>query len=315
MTPEPSLSVVLLVGRQRERAAGALASLLDQDGIERCELLIFDADPASPAPLPGSDHASVRYLARPDRPLGGTLRTCAVHEARAPVVAFLEEHALALPGWVAGIEAVFRDPTVAAASGEVSNLNSGVGISDVVHLMSFGRWVPPVERVGEADVIVAHNAAYRRDALLALGPELEALLESEVVLQRALRRRGGRLVIDPRIGIGHLNESTTLEISHGYYLWNVAFGRTWASVEHWSRMRRALQVAGIPWWVFRRVTQMISLAPAGQRGTLLRRLPSVLVAQTAGATGIAAGCIGADPGATRRFTDYELDLDRRTSSS
>jgi len=315
MTQAPRVSAALLVGRQRDRAAGALASILEQDGIEQCEVLVFDADPDDVAPLAGSDHPAVRYFARPDRPLGGTLRTCAVREARAPVVAFLEEHALAQPGWIAGIDAVFHDSTVTAASGEVCNLNSGVGISDVVHLMSFGRWAPPLERAGETDVIVAHNAAYRRDALLALGDQLDVLLESEIVLQRALRQRGGRLVIDPRIRIGHFNETTTLTISRGYYLWNVAFGRTWSKVEQWSRLRRALQVVGVPWWVLRRVTQMFRLAPAAQQGTLLRRLPSVLIAQTAGAAGIAVGCIGGHPGATRRFTDYELDLDRPTSSS
>jgi hypothetical protein len=46
----PSVSAVLLVGRQRDRAAGALASLLGQDGIERCEVMVFDADPDAVSP-------------------------------------------------------------------------------------------------------------------------------------------------------------------------------------------------------------------------------------------------------------------------
>ena len=66
--------------------------------------------------------------------------------------------------------------------------------------MSFSRWIPPLARGWDADVIIAHNAAYRRYDLLALDG-LETLFESEIVLQRALRRSGKRLVIDPRIRV------------------------------------------------------------------------------------------------------------------
>ena len=312
---EPAVSIVLLVGRRRERAARALASILAQDGIDRCEVLLVDAGPGGMALPAGADHSSVTVVPRQHRPLGGQMRAEAMRLARAPVVVFLEEHAQALPGWLIGIEAVFSDPTVAGATGEVHNLNPGVGISDAVHVMSFSRWMPPLDHGWDSDVIMAHNTAYRRADVLELDDDLDTLLESEIVLQRALRRRGGRLVIDPRIRVGHTNEGTYATITRGYYLWNVSFGRTWSRIERWSALRRAAQVVGFPWWVCRRVTDMFRNVPPAHRRVLMRHLPGVLLAQTGGAIGIAVGCLDLDRGAARRFTDYELDIDRPGAAS
>ena len=313
MSVGPTVSVITLVGRQRERAAAAIASVLGQDGAERCEILLLDAGPEGMAPVAGSDDPRVRVVDFRQRPAGSTMRADAVRMARAPIVAFLEEHARALPGWLLGVEDVFEDATIAGASGEVHAANPG-GFPDVVHAMSFSRWLPPLEHGWDADVIVAQDAAYRRSDLLALD-DLETLFENEVVLQRALLARGRRLMIDPRVRISHLNEGSVWAISRGYYLWNVSFGRTWATEEHWSPLRKAAQVLGVPWWVFRRVSDMFAATPEDQRRLLARNVLRIVVAQTAGAVGIAVGCLGRDRGADARFTDYELDLDRPMSSS
>ncbi len=310
-----AVTVVLVVGRQRERSARALASVLGQEGIDRSEVVLVDAGPPGVEALPGADHASVRVVERPGRGPFGAVRADAVRLARAPVVAFLEEHAEARDGWIVGIEAAFADPAVAGASGEVHTLNPGVGISDVIAVMNYVRWLPPLREGWDADVIVGHNAAYRTDDLLAFGAELDELLSSEVVLQRALRARGRRLVIDPRIAIGHTNEVTTRSISRGYYLWNVSFGATWADAERWSRLRRALQVVGAPWWVVRRVADILGGATPAHRRVLLRHLGSVVASQCAGAAGIAVGATRGAGDAGTRFTDYELDIDRPTSST
>ena len=77
---------------------------------------------------------------------------------------------------------------------------------------------------------------------------------------------------------------------------------------HFSR--RAMQVVGVPWWVFLRVKRMLGEVPPASRRPLLRHLLGVIASQTAGAVGIAVGCLGRDPTAASRFTDYELDVDR-----
>jgi hypothetical protein len=306
----PTVSVVLVVGRQRARAARGLASVLGQDGIERAEVLLVECAPPGTPPLPGSDHEAVRVLERRGRGPFGELRADAVRAARGPVVAFVEEHVEALPGWLEAIESALGGGAWVAAGGEVHPLNPGVGISDLVAAMNYVRWQPPATRREDADVIVGHNAAYRRDALLALGDDLGGLLGSEVVLQRRLREAGGRLLVDPSIRIAHRNEVGVRSIARGYYLWNVSFGETWSATERWSRARRAAQVVGLPWWVARRVSDMLRTAQPEVRRQLVRRLPAVLVAQAAGAAGIAVGCTVGDRGHARRFTDYELDEPR-----
>lgn len=312
---DPTISVVIVAGNQRERAARALGSVLAQEGIARAEVILVDCGRPVGAPLPGSDHAAVRVVARPGRGAFGALRADAVREAAAPIVAFLEEHAEALPGWLVAVERVLSSGDYAGASGEVHTLNSGAGISGVVAVMNYARWLPPLTQGWNADVIVGHNAAYRTADLVELGDRLDVLLGSEVVLQRELVAHGRPLRIDPAIRIGHLNETTTRDISRGYYLWNVSFGASWAEAERWSALRRAAQVVGIPWWVARRVGGMLRVADGESRGALLRHLPMVLASQLAGAAGIAVGCTLGERGHEQRFTDYEIDTPRPSAAA
>jgi hypothetical protein len=307
----PSVSVVIVPGNQRERAARSLASVLDQDGIERAEVVLIDAANDGSPPLPRSDEAAVRMFARPKRGTYGELRAEGTRLARAPIVAFLEEHAIGLPGWLAAIEESLATGEYCGASGEVHPLNPGSGISDAVALMNYARWLPPLRERGPSTLVVGHNAAYRRAELLAFGDALESLLSSEVVLQWQLGARGRRFLIDPEIRLAHLNETTVSAICKGYYLWNVSFGAEWARQDGWSTSRRALQTLGIPWWVTRRMIDIARTAPAPQHRRILRRhLPAVIVAQFTAALGLAVGAWRGDHGHARRFSNYELDQDR-----
>ena len=56
----PALSVILVIGGQREREARALQSLLEQSAIDRMEILLYDLGPVDCPPIPGSDHPRVR---------------------------------------------------------------------------------------------------------------------------------------------------------------------------------------------------------------------------------------------------------------
>src|SRR5688572_8422869 len=88
----PRMSVVLLVGGQRARGARALRSVIEQSPVDALEVLLLDLGWRDHAPLDGSDHPGVRVL-RLDPGIGfGAARARAILEARAPIVAFLEEH-------------------------------------------------------------------------------------------------------------------------------------------------------------------------------------------------------------------------------
>lgn len=302
---------MIVPGNQRERATRSLASVLDQDGIERAEVVLLDATNDGSPPLPRSDEPAVRVFPRPQRGTYGELRAEGTRLARAPIVAFLEEHAIGLPGWLSAIEESLASDEYCGASGEVHPLNPGEGISDAVALMNYARWLPPLTERGPSTLVVGHNSAYRRDDLLAFGDALDRLLSCEVVLQWQLGARGRRFLINPEIRLAHLNETTLSAICKGYYLWNVSFGAEWANEESWSSSRRALQALGIPWWVIRRTVDTVRTARAPQhRRTLRRHFPVVLVSQVIAALGLAVGATGGDRGHARRFSNYELDQDR-----
>jgi hypothetical protein len=307
----PTVSVVIVPGNRRERAARSLASVLDQKGIERAEVILLDAANDGSPPLPRSDDPVVRMFPRPERGTYGELRTEGTLLARAPIVAFLEEHAAALPGWLEAVEAALATDEFCGASGEVHPLNAGVGISDAVALMNYAPWLPPLHERAPAALVVGHNGSYRRDDLLSFGDELNELLSVEVVLQWRLGAQGRRFLIDPAIRIAHQNETTIASICKGYYLWNVSFGDGWARSDGWSRTRRAAQALGAPWWVVRRTVDVARTGSAPEhRRTLLRHFPAVLVAQSAAAVGLAVGATRGDRGHARRFSNYELDQDR-----
>jgi hypothetical protein len=307
----PAVSVVIIPGNQRERAARSLASVLDQDGIERAEVILLDAANDGSPPLPRSDESAVRVLPRPQRGTYGGLRAEGTRLARAPIVAFLEEHAIGLPGWLTAIEESLRSGEYAGASGEVHPLNPGEGISDAVALMNYARWLPPLLERGPSTLVVGHNSAYLRDDLLAFGHDLEHYLSCEVVLQWQLGARRRPFLINPDIRVAHLNETTVSAICKGYYLWNVSFGAGWSRAEEWSASRRAAQALGVPWWVVRRLVDVARTARTPQhRRTLVRHLPTMIVAQSAAAVGIAVGCTRGERSHALRFADYELDRDR-----
>jgi hypothetical protein len=306
-----NVSIVIIPGNRRERAARSLASVLDQEGIERAEVILLDAANDESPPLPRSDHPNVRLYARPQRGTYGGLRAEGTRLARAPIVAFLEEHAIALPGWLAAVEESLQSGEYAGASGEVHPLNPGVGIGDAVALMNYARWLPPLEESGPSTLVVGHNSAYRRDDLLAFGDDLEHFLSCEVVLQWRLGALGRPFLINPAIRVAHLNETTVAAICRGYYLWHVSFGAGWARADDWSVARRAAQALGSPWWVVRRIVDVARTARTPRhRRTLVRHLPAMIAAQSAAALGLAVGCTRGERTHALRFADYELDEDR-----
>ena len=231
----PSVSVVIVPGNRRDRAARSLASVLDQEGIERAEIGPARCGQRRVAAAPTQRRSRrPRSLPGPQRGTYGELRAEGTRLARAPIVAFLEEHAIGLPGWLAAIEESLATGEYCGASGEVHPLNPGSGISDAVGLMNYARWLPPLTERGPSRLVVGHNSAYRRDGLLAFGDDLERLLWCEVVLQWQFGARGQRFLINPEIRLAHLNETTMAAICKGYYLWNVRLGAEWANQNGWS---------------------------------------------------------------------------------
>ncbi|MGH9361855.1 MAG: glycosyltransferase family 2 protein, partial [Thermoanaerobaculia bacterium] len=133
------MSVVLLVDQQRERGARCLSSVLAQSIVDRLEVLLLDLGGAAAGPLPGSEHPRVCVLRLPPTMSFGALQAEGVLRARAPIVAFLEEHCVALPGWAEALVLAHEGPA-AAVGGERHNPTPWRSLAQFIHLLDHGPW-------------------------------------------------------------------------------------------------------------------------------------------------------------------------------
>ena len=171
----------------------------------------------------------------------GEANAAGTRRARAPVVAFVEEHSYPHPGWAEALIEAHCGPW-AAVGPVVGNANGDSLVGWADFLVGYGPWLDPA-RAGARDILPGHNSSYKLALLLEYGPGLEGMLESETVLHADLRQKGHQLYQEPQAKISHLNfEKPSVWIPAQYYS-----GRAFAAPrsEHWPITRRALYfVAG-----------------------------------------------------------------------
>jgi hypothetical protein len=302
------LSVILVVGERRDRAVGALASLLAQEDAGRLEILLLDLAPGEPAPLPGSERPGVLTVRLPADTLFAAAKAEGVRRASAPVVAFLEEHCRTHAGWARALIEAHRGPW-AGVGAEVHNGNPGSAVSRVVALMNYHPWLPPAPRA-EFDMLPGHNASFKRDVLLAYGDHLKELMRAEIVLHGKLRADGHRLFLEPTARFEHINESSLPSIFRGYFLFHRCYGPMRAATFGWSPARRLFYAAATPvipiyflvklWRTLsRRRPELLASVPAA--------IPRILAAQLASAAGQAVGLLFGMGDAEARFSRFEMN--------
>lgn len=307
----PQLSVILAVHRLRERAVGSLRALLEQSRIAEMEIILFDLHDSAP-PLPGSEHPSVRLIRLAPDAVFSKLRAEGVRLARAPIVAFAEEHCRVRPGWAEAIIRAHAAP-VAAVGAEIHNGNSDSRLSRIIAVMNYNEWLPPAPR-GEFNMLPGHNSSFKREVLLSYGAELETLLRAEVALYLRLHRDGHRLLLEPDAKFEHINETRLRSIASGYFLWHRSYGPIRARVFNWSLARRWFYIVATPaiplYYVVRLAGVLLRKRPELLKEAFLG-LPQIVFAQSASALGQAVGLLFGEGDAERRFTDYELNEPRQ----
>jgi len=308
----PFVSVIMIIGIQRQRAGNALASVLAQHGLENAEVLLFDTALDRYPPLSGSDHAAVTVHPVREARSFNDIRARAAEIARGEVVAFLEEHIFVVPGWLDAIIRGFRAGH-GGVGGEPGALNPGRGISDAITLMNYGYFRPtPTPRTYH--MLPGHNSAYRRDLLLSFGDLLPVLLSSEVLLGWKIVEKGHTLLLDRAAKFLHLNEEALAMISVGYYYWNRSFGENRAKVYKWGWWRRILQGVATPLVPVVRYIKYLAHFWQNDRQSvpiLFRYTGVFLYAQAAAALGMAIGALFGSGDAEMKFLDYELNSERR----
>jgi hypothetical protein len=307
----PALSVVLLIGDQRARAQRALDSVLQQDCIDRIEVLLIDLTRRRAPPLAGHDDARLRRI--PISPGAGYPQARAVGTvaARAPYVAFLEEHTEAMPGWAAGVLRGFEQGWTAVAY-EAHNLNPGAGISNASFLANYMPWLAPAQR-GPVDFVASQNAAYRRDVLMRYADQLPQLYGNDQLLQWKLAADGHRFGIEPEARFKHRNETQLRVIARGLFLYNRFMAPMRASLFDWNLLRRCIYAFGLPLIPFVRLfkqTLFLRRQHPHQMADFLRAAPWILASNYSAAAGQTVGLLFGPGDALSKFSDYEINADR-----
>ena len=313
---KPRVSVVIVAGEVRYRGARALASVLGQEGIEDQEVIVIDAAATNSERLAGADHPLVR-LFRPEGSMHfGQLRGQAVRLARGEVIAFVEDHVWAHPGWLRAIAASSTDGW-AAIGPEVHPGNPGLGLSDAINLVNYGLWNPPLQR-GDSLLLPGNNTAYRRAVLLEYGSQLDDLLLSDTVLQMRLKLDGHLLYAEPSARISHLSPVTFRTAATAEFLYHRCFVLTRAQTFAWSRFRRLeylLRSPLIPWVRLVRLGGFVFRRRSEQRGLFLSQLVPTAALLHAAVLGQAAGLLSRRrESAAAQFTDFELNCPRPMAS-
>jgi len=311
------LSVVLVVGGQRERAAAALRSLLDQSAIDRMEILLFDLGPEGSPVLPGSEHPQVRLTRRCGQKHGlAAARADGIRAARSPVIGLIEEHALALPGWAAAMIEAHRGPWAAVGCAFiVANPNSGR--ADQTFRLTYGEYIQPARPRGPVRFVPGQNSTFKRDLLLRYDEHLEFLMNADLVLQWMLLREGHEFLHEPSVKIAHRNENKLSRLCLGAFYWNWCFSNVRARMFKWSPLRKAVWIAlspFMPWVRFARLSVAASRLGFATLVQFTRDAPAIFAVNYSSAAGQVLGLLNKIDRASQEFSVFELNEPRLSYS-
>ncbi len=303
----PYISVVVIAGLQREGAEHCLASILSQKGLEEAEILLFYALKNGQPSMPDLVHPRIRKIEIKQSLTFNEIRAYAVTVARGEIVAFLEDHALARPGWLEALLGGFHSQ-YSGIGGVPEILNPGQGVSDAATLLNYLDFCVVVNKT-EAKALPGHNSAYRRDILLSFGAELPVLLSNEILLNWKMTEAGYKMLIDPAVVFGHVNEEEFSILARSYYYWNRCFGHNRSLIYRWPQSRRLLQAIATPVVPFLRTGRMLMVLFRSDRAAIpifLRNLFAIFLIECVAATGLAVGCLFGIGDAALRFSEYEF---------
>jgi glycosyltransferase involved in cell wall biosynthesis len=287
------VSVVVASGAGGEFLFRCLASLAAQTRAAGAELIVVDrmGEATRARVVREYPHARVIATAADRRATIPEMRRIGAEAASGAIVAILEEHCTAPPGWVAAISHNFR-PSDAAIGGPV--LDSGFeSLRDwCVYFSEYHNYLPPWID-GDHYALNGANIAYHREKLLKYRDVLDAGYW-EVVLHPRLARDGAFRAVSA-LGAYH-----TGPFAYRYYLrQRYLLSRAWGGAQRRivPTSTRWLHIAlapVLPALLFGRVTSRV-LARRQYAGRYLRALPLLVPAWFCYAAGESLGYL-AGPG-------------------
>jgi hypothetical protein len=233
----------MIAGEQRRRAERCLQHLLAQTALPDIDILVIDVNPDDGA-FRGADHPAVRYEHRPDLRFYCDVQAAIVRQAGSELLAFIEDHCYAAPGWAAAILKTFENPRVSAVNYTFVNAAVDSYRSRAILMAEYGHWMVP-HPGGPVRICSSTNLAYRRDVLLRCLGDHPTIFEAEFLIHRTIHDANGEIHVSPGATVAHESWQTVREAC----LANGANKRTLAArrVERggWSLPLRVVWGAGM----------------------------------------------------------------------
>ncbi len=231
------------------------------------ELLIIDSAPSGPEVRMIAAAAGARYVAA-SRPGLNVARNLALRMARGAIIAFIDDDAVAAPGWVAALRDSFADLSVTCVTGHVLPLElRTMAQRHFEEHFSFDRGVEPIRFTASDDrpwfpVYPSHlgtgcNMAFRREVFDVIGPFDEALDAGtptggggDIDIFRRLLRAGFVAVYNPTALVYHRHRVSEDESYRQFWAYGKAFTAllTKSLVVEREMRREALLLAGYRFW-------------------------------------------------------------------
>jgi hypothetical protein len=301
------LTVATVSGAQRRRAQRQLAAIAAQTIAAEIEVFVVDTRPEmDPLELPSGLEVSV--LRRPSLSFGEA-RALAARAARTEIVAYLEDHCYPDPGWAEALAGAYREPW-ASVCYAVGNANPRARGSRITHLAHYGEWEFPAP--GRVSSLPGNNVSYRREVLLGVGSDLDAMLMADYNLHNRLRREGLPLAAEPAARVRHENEGV-LDGCRSAVAYSRVLAVERARLEGWRLGRRLTHAVMIllsgPLLRLARLLRATRRRPR-KLGLVVLYSPAILAQYLASSFGESLGCLFGPGRGVARLMYWEVDAPR-----
>jgi hypothetical protein len=239
----PRLTVGLIAGELRNRAERSLEHLLRQTALDQIEIVVIDVRPQK-GDFAGADHPRVRYFHRPDLSYYCEMQVELVMQARAPLVAFIEDHSYAVPGWAAAILKTFEHPRVSAVNYTFTNAVGDSYRSRSILMAEYGHWMLP-HPGGPVQICSSTNLAYRRDLLLNSLHQRGSVFEAEFLIHRAIQASNGEIHVAPEATVAHESWQTVWDACLANGANKRVLGARRAEHGKWGMITRVIWAGGM----------------------------------------------------------------------
>ena len=275
LPPPPKLPTVSVAVCTRERPDDlrrALTSLVSQTPQAK-DILVVDNCPATDATRAVvEEFTGVRYVCEPRKGLDNA-RNRAIAESNAEVVAFIDDDAVADPGWLTALVRPFADSRVHCVTGLTMPLELETEAQEKFETLSgFSRRgfvkrefrSPPVNPLATGNIGAGANMAIRRNVVDSVG-RFDPALDAGTVTQSGgdheffsrILRAGHTIVYEPAALNWHRHRRTPAELRQAIFGYGVGIYASWTRsflVERdWGVFRRALG-----WLVREQIPRLIS---------------------------------------------------------